>query len=76
MTKTILIEGEAYYNHAEAMCLSCSTNGKVLKEIGGSDYNRDALTQAELSTVLQVAKNHERTNPSHAVRVYDFRRGV
>lgn len=77
MTKTILVEGEGYYGHASAECFTCGgSNGVILEQIGGSDYDRDAMTQSEMSFLLGVAKQHERKNPSHIVRVYEFRRRV
>lgn len=73
-TPHLLIRGEAYYGHGEAMCFTCWSAGSLLAEVGGGEYNRDALTQAEVSYLLEVARTHRREKMDHDARVYEFRR--
>lgn len=72
--KRTLIEGDIYYGHGEVMCFDCSSQGKILGEVGGGEYNRDAPTQAEVSSLITIANSHERKHISHDVRVYEFKR--
>lgn len=73
--KHIITEGDAYYGNGEASCFTCWHAGKILRQEGGGHFENDALTQAQVSLLLEAAREHERKNPSHVVRVYEFKRG-
>lgn len=67
-------EGEQYYGWGQVFCQTCrSGRGKeIAKEFHG--YDVDALTIAEINTLLEIANEHARKEPSHSVKVYTFSR--
>ena len=72
--QTIHTEGPEYYGWGQVFCQTCKGGkGKELaKEYYG--YDNVALTVAQIGTLVRIAEDHARQEPSHAVRVYTFAR--
>lgn len=74
MTNHLHTEGRPYYGHGQVLCFSCGGSvGKVIESVNHG-YNVDALEQAEISWLLDQAREHERKHPSHIVKTYTFAR--
>ena len=76
MTIVRRTEGDAYYGNGEAACYTCWSAGKILLSIGGGQFYKDILEEAEIELLRQAASKHEIDNPSHNVRIDVFQRGV
>ena len=74
--KIIETGGSAYYGNGEADCFDCWSAGKILLQIGGGEFFRQALESGEIDSLIAAAKKHEREKGHHNVRVYTFERST
>lgn len=71
-----IVEGDAFYGNAQAFCHTCK-DGKVLDWVEGGNFANDAVTQAQISTLLEIARAHKREQKKqgHEIAIYEYRRG-
>ncbi len=72
--KLVETGGSAYYGNGEASCFDCWSAGKILLQIGGGEFFRQALETGEIDRLIAAAKKHEKERGHHDVRVYTFQR--
>lgn len=70
--KIVETGGDAYYGNGEADCFDCWSAGKILLQIGGGEFFRQALESGEIDRLIEAAHKHEREKNHHKITVYTF----